>query len=130
MLNEEIVARVQVVMERRRDGGTERWRDRETEGRREFVLSVALSLRPPILCLSFLRPSISLSLCRSIPLSLSACASTQPVIKIGLVAPFEGRFRAIGYEAVYAARLAIREINARGGVQRLPDRVGGAGRSG
>jgi ABC-type branched-subunit amino acid transport system substrate-binding protein len=36
-------------------------------------------------------------------------------VKIGLVAPFEGRYRHIGYEAVYAARLAIREINARGG---------------
>lgn len=58
--------------------------------------------------------SVLLSLCLS--LVLSACASTQPVVKIGLVAPFEGRFRAIGYEAIYAARLAIREINARGGV--------------
>ncbi len=50
--------------------------------------------------------------------SLTACgsASTQPVVKIGLVAPFEGRYRPIGYEAIYAARLAIREINARGGV--------------
>ena len=48
---------------------------------------------------------------------LSACASTAPVIKIGLVAPFEGQYRAIGYEAIYAARLAIREINARGGVR-------------
>ncbi len=48
---------------------------------------------------------------------LTACtASTQPVIKIGLVAPFEGRYRPIGYEAIYAARLAIREINARGGI--------------
>ena len=48
---------------------------------------------------------------------LSACtASTQPVIKIGLIAPFEGRYRTIGYEAIYAARLAIREINARGGI--------------
>lgn len=61
-----------------------------------------------------LRLSIFLSFCLS--LVLSACASTQPVIKIGLVAPFEGRFRAIGYEAIYAARLAIREVNARGGV--------------
>jgi ABC-type branched-subunit amino acid transport system substrate-binding protein len=50
-------------------------------------------------------------------LLLAACtASTQPVVKIGLVAPFEGRYRPIGYEAVYAARLAIREINARGGI--------------
>ncbi len=48
---------------------------------------------------------------------LAACAATPPVIKIGLVAPFEGRYRAIGYEAIYAARLAIREINARGGLR-------------
>ena len=49
--------------------------------------------------------------------SLAACtASTQPVVKIGLVAPFEGRYRPIGYETIYAARLAIREINARGGI--------------
>ena len=34
-----------------------------------------------------------------------------------MVAPFEGQYRAIGYEAIYAARLAIREINARGGVR-------------
>jgi ABC-type branched-subunit amino acid transport system substrate-binding protein len=48
---------------------------------------------------------------------LSACsASTAPVVKIGLAAPFEGRYRAIGYEAIYAARLAIREINAAGGI--------------
>jgi ABC-type branched-subunit amino acid transport system substrate-binding protein len=38
------------------------------------------------------------------------------VIKIGLVAPFEGRYRSIGYEAIYAARLAIREINGQGGI--------------
>jgi ABC-type branched-subunit amino acid transport system substrate-binding protein len=58
---------------------------------------------------------VFLSLC--LGLFLVACsASTQPVVKIGLVAPFEGRYRPIGYEAVYAARLAIREINARGGI--------------
>lgn len=49
---------------------------------------------------------------------LLACSpgSTSPVVKIGLVAPFEGRYRAIGYEAIYAARLAIREINHSGGI--------------
>jgi ABC-type branched-subunit amino acid transport system substrate-binding protein len=66
-----------------------------------------------------LRLSFSHSLILSFLLSLllAACtASTQPVVKIGLVAPFEGRYRQIGYEAIYAARLAIREINARGGI--------------
>ena len=33
-----------------------------------------------------------------------------------MVAPFEGRDRAIGYEVIYAARLAVREVNAAGGI--------------
>lgn len=41
---------------------------------------------------------------------------TQPVIKIGLVAPFEGRYRALGYEVLYAAKWAVRERNDAGGV--------------
>jgi ABC-type branched-subunit amino acid transport system substrate-binding protein len=49
---------------------------------------------------------------------LSACLPPPlpSVIKLGLVAPFEGRYRSIGYDAIYAARLAVREINAAGGV--------------
>ena len=41
---------------------------------------------------------------------------TRPVTKLGLVAPFEGTQRARGYEALYAAKLALREQNAAGGV--------------
>ncbi len=60
---------------------------------------------------------LSRALCLWWAILLAACsASTQPVVKIGLVAPFEGLYRPIGYEAIYAARLAIREINARGGI--------------
>ena len=44
------------------------------------------------------------------------CGSTRPVVKFGLVAPFEGRYRPVGYDAIYAARLAVRERNAAGGV--------------
>ena len=40
----------------------------------------------------------------------------RPVVKFGLVAPFEGRYRPVGYDAIYAARLAVRERNAAGGV--------------
>ncbi len=47
---------------------------------------------------------------------LAGCASVKPVVKIGLVAPFEGRDRAVGYDAIYAARLAVRQVNARGGI--------------
>ena len=46
----------------------------------------------------------------------AGCAAVKPVVKIGLVAPFEGRHRAVGYDAIYSARLAVREINATGGV--------------
>ena len=47
---------------------------------------------------------------------LAGCASVKPVVKIGLVAPFEGRDRAVGYDAIYAARLDVRQVNARGGI--------------
>jgi len=40
----------------------------------------------------------------------------RPAIKIGLVAPFEGRYRYVGYDAIYAVRLALREANAAGGI--------------
>ncbi len=45
-----------------------------------------------------------------------SCASTRPVCKFGLVAPFEGRYRPLGYDAIYAARLAVRQANEAGGV--------------
>jgi len=50
---------------------------------------------------------------------LTACqvsGSTRPTVKIGLVAPFEGRYRYAGYDVIYAVRLALREANAAGGV--------------
>lgn len=47
---------------------------------------------------------------------LFGCESVAPVVKVGLVAPFEGRDRAIGYDAIYSARLAVRELNAAGGI--------------
>jgi ABC-type branched-subunit amino acid transport system substrate-binding protein len=58
---------------------------------------------------------VSLLLAASIFL-LIGCASVEPVVKVGLVAPFEGRHRAIGYDAIYSARLAVREINQAGGI--------------
>jgi ABC-type branched-subunit amino acid transport system substrate-binding protein len=41
---------------------------------------------------------------------------TKPTVKIGLVAPFEGRYRALGYEVLYAVKWAVRQRNAAGGV--------------
>jgi ABC-type branched-subunit amino acid transport system substrate-binding protein len=59
---------------------------------------------------------VSLALGIGYLMFVSACGSTRPVIKFGLVAPFEGRYRPVGYDAIYAARLAVRERNASGGV--------------
>ena len=42
--------------------------------------------------------------------------SVKPAVKIGLSAPFEGLYRDLGYEVLYATRLAVRERNAAGGV--------------
>lgn len=52
---------------------------------------------------------------------LSACASPGPVsapptLKIGLVAPFEGLHRPLGYEALFGVKLALQERNSAGGV--------------
>ncbi len=50
---------------------------------------------------------------------LSSCTglgSTRPVVKIGLVAPFEGLHRHLGYDVLYAVKLAVQERNAVGGV--------------
>jgi branched-chain amino acid transport system substrate-binding protein len=50
---------------------------------------------------------------------ISSCAglgSTRPVVKIGLVAPFEGLYRHLGYDVLYAVKLAVRECNEAGGV--------------
>jgi ABC-type branched-subunit amino acid transport system substrate-binding protein len=44
----------------------------------------------------------------------TACRKSPEVVKIGLIGPFTGRNRPIGYDAIYGARLAIREINESG----------------
>ncbi len=46
----------------------------------------------------------------------ACCPNVKPTVKIGLSAPFEGRYRDLGYEVLYAVRLAVRERNERGGV--------------
>ncbi len=52
---------------------------------------------------------------------LTACLPNAPAtIKIGLVAPFSGRYREIGYQAIHGARLALSEFNATGGAHGRP----------
>ncbi len=49
---------------------------------------------------------------------LSACAfpgSTKPVIKIGMIAPFDGLLRHQGYQRLYGVKLALQEVNLSGG---------------
>ena len=50
-------------------------------------------------------------------LFVSGCyGSTRPVVKIGLIAPFEELYRDDGYEVLNAVKLAVQERNAAGGV--------------
>ena len=53
---------------------------------------------------------------RCVPPTRSYGGGTQPLIKIGLVAPFEGLDRPLGYEALAGVKLALAERNATGGV--------------
>lgn len=57
-----------------------------------------------------------IAICAWLPVSCAFPGSIAPIVKFGLVAPFEGRYRPVGYDAIYAARLAVRERNAAGGV--------------
>ncbi len=53
--------------------------------------------------------------CLLLALTLSACAlqsNTSEIRRIALLAPFEGRYREIGYDALYAARLALHDAQA------------------
>ena len=62
---------------------------------------------------------MGLALCFVLLVVLVGCRSpgaVRPAVKIGLVAPFEGRYRYTGYDVIYAVRLALREANAAGGV--------------
>ena len=66
---------------------------------------------------SWARTSVALVMIGA--LAMGSCrmpGAIRPSVKIGLVAPFEGRYRYIGYDVIYGARLAAREINASGGV--------------
>jgi branched-chain amino acid transport system substrate-binding protein len=68
----------------------------------------------------FLRRKVSTAwLCGLLLLAVVGCnatGGTKPIVKVGLVAPFEGLYRPLGYEVLYAVKLAIRERNASGGV--------------
>ncbi len=46
--------------------------------------------------------------------TLDICSGTRPILKIGLIAPFEGVGRPLGYEALQGVKLAISQWNARG----------------
>lgn len=46
-----------------------------------------------------------------LPACIVAQPSTLPTLKIGLVAPFEGLHRSLGYEALFGVKLALQERN-------------------
>jgi ABC-type branched-subunit amino acid transport system substrate-binding protein len=60
--------------------------------------------------------ALLLVVCCLLIASCSFPGSVKPTVKVGLSAPFEGRHRDLGYEALYAVRLAVGERNEQGGV--------------
>lgn len=58
-------------------------------------------------------PGVRAALCLVFSLSLLSCISTRPVVKIGLLAPFEGLYRESGYEALSAMRAALADFPLR-----------------
>lgn len=59
------------------------------------------------------------SVVTGLSLLLTACGfpgAVRPTVKVGLVAPFEGRYRYVGYDVFYAVQLALLEVNQEGGV--------------
>lgn len=59
---------------------------------------------------------LPLAFCVSLLVCCSFPGSVRPTVKIGLSAPFEGLYRDLGYEALYAVRLAVQQRNGAGGV--------------
>jgi len=59
---------------------------------------------------------------------ISSCAvvKTDTPAKVALIAPFEGRYREIGYQALYAARLRLMQAHISDKVQLLPIDDGGS----
>lgn len=50
---------------------------------------------------------------------LTSCrfpGAVRPTVKLGLVAPFEGRYRYVGYDVIHAVNLALQEVNQQDGV--------------
>lgn len=54
--------------------------------------------------------------CAVLTAACSFPGSVKPTLKVGLSAPFEGRYRDLGYEVLYAVRLAVRQRNEAGGI--------------
>lgn len=59
---------------------------------------------------------ICISFCAVLVAACTLPGSVKPTVKVGLSAPFEGQFRDLGYEVLYAVKLAIRERNGDGGI--------------
>ncbi len=67
---------------------------------------------PALICVLFILSSVVGSGCRPV--------TSTDAVKIGLVAPFEGAGRELGYAVLAAVQVAIRERNAAGGIAGRP----------
>jgi ABC-type branched-subunit amino acid transport system substrate-binding protein len=80
------------------------------------LVSVRRFLRPFSRLLPLASRLLPLASCFLLLASCAFPGAVRPTVKIGMVAPFEGRYRYVGYDVIYAVRLAVREAGVAGGV--------------
>jgi ABC-type branched-subunit amino acid transport system substrate-binding protein len=85
---------------------------------RVFLLILVIFGIPNFLgrSLQYAKPALHSFISLFLTVWLTACTYTPPTFKIGLIAPFEGHDRALGYEALFATKLALQEWNSAGGI--------------
>jgi ABC-type branched-subunit amino acid transport system substrate-binding protein len=74
---------------------------------------------------AFLHSTKHLALSTIFLLLITGCTAIPTPTRIALLAPFEGRYREVGYEALYAARLALQDADTNF-VELLPLEDGGS----
>ncbi len=105
--------------ETRRQGDKETRRQGDKETRRSLLTCTPAHLHTRLPAPPLTRSPAHLLFLLFLLFLLTACAfpgSTKPVIKIGMIAPFDGLLRHQGYQRLYGVKLALQEVNLSGGV--------------
>ena len=84
--------------------------------------------RPSSTGISLVSQALSPITLVAILLLITSCAAVPTPTRIALLAPFEGRYREVGYQALYAARMALQDTG-NNSIELLPIEDGGSAAS-